>query len=465
MKFRIYGMILSLLFALGFVFSFGTEASAGHGDGTGITAGDVDPTSEEDVKAFLGHIIDYYDQVVADNADDTDALTRETLIFGRHIRQEGDYKNSEKNMYSMGIRENGIVSNHAGYPDLFGYEFNSDAADSPVASTIQALIYGSGVDMTECEPYGDQGRVACAEKVESDAGNVTVIAGLHHAKDDSAFALPDCAGFTLETNAEKVYETPTDDNLKAYVKGVIGVVQQQVKDATDAQTQEFFANPANLAKLQELQDPTSATFMEFSRGILQRIYAKSACFGDGDFKHGNIYAFIMDANPAVSTVLFNGNNFDLNGATLELEDDQLSGEQNIARLFNEKLGDPVNGASTYVTYHWDDPTTTDDDVPNFLRDRKVPGTSCKRSYIEVADISALLPDTPAEVPEALYIFGSGTYPGDDACASDDSGDSGDGGDDNGCTVAGAEYTHENALLNLFLIASALLSIVFLRKRA
>ena len=48
-------------------------------------------------------------------------------------------------MYSMGIRENGIVSNHARYPDLFGYEFNSDAADSPVASTIQALIDGSGV--------------------------------------------------------------------------------------------------------------------------------------------------------------------------------------------------------------------------------------------------------------------------------------------------------------------------------
>ena len=56
-----------------------------------------------------------------------------------------------------------------------------------------------------------------------------------------------------------------------------------------------------------------------------------------------------------STVFVNGNNFDLNGYNLELVDDQLSGEQNIARLFNQELGDPVNGASTYVDYHWDDP--------------------------------------------------------------------------------------------------------------
>ena len=45
MKFRIHGMVLSLFFALGLVFSFGMEASASHGS-EGIAAGDVDPTSE-----------------------------------------------------------------------------------------------------------------------------------------------------------------------------------------------------------------------------------------------------------------------------------------------------------------------------------------------------------------------------------------------------------------------------------
>ena len=478
MKFRIYGMVLSLLFALGLVFSFGIEASASHGDGTGITAADVDPTSEVEVKAFLDHIIDYYNQVVAENVGDNDALTRGVVIYGRALRQEGTYKyfeNSMMPMYSMGISASGTLTNHAGYPNLFGYQFNSGATGSTVANTIQTLIANSAASMPDCQSYGDQGRVACATKVQSPTGDVTVIAGLHHAADDSAFSLPNCSDFTLDTTAEKVFTSQNDTDLEAYVKGAIEVVQQQVANATNAQLQEFTSDPANLLKLQDLQDPTSPTAIEFGRGILQRVYAKSACFGAGDFKHGNIYAFIMSADPMAATVLFNGNNFDLNGANLELVDDQLSGEQNIARLFNQKLGDPVNGASTYVNYHWDDPTTTDDDVPNFFEERKVPGTSCKRSYIEVADINAAI--TPSPGVEILYIFGSGTYPGDDVCAGDDGGDGsddggdgsddgGDGGDDgdDGCAISGTEHTSQSTLLNLFLIASVLFSVVFLRRR-
>ena len=86
MKFRIYGMVLGLVFALGLVFSFGIEASADHGDDARIAAGEVDPTVEADVEAFLDHIIDYYDQVVADNINDHDALNREVVIYGRQIR-------------------------------------------------------------------------------------------------------------------------------------------------------------------------------------------------------------------------------------------------------------------------------------------------------------------------------------------------------------------------------------------
>ena len=190
--------------------------------------------------------------------------------------------------------------------------------------------------------------MACATKVSSPTGDITVIAGLHHAEDDSAFGLPDCAAFVLETNAETVYGSQSDTDLEAYVKGVIGVVQQQVKTATDAQTAGFLANGGNLLDL--LSDPTSPAARSFGQGLLQRVYSKSACFGTVDFKHGNIYAFIMSADPTAATVLFNGNNSDLNGASLELVDDQLSGEQNIARLFNQELGDPVNGASTYVNY-------------------------------------------------------------------------------------------------------------------
>ena len=474
MKFRIYGIALSLFFALGLVFSFGIEASADHGS-DGIAAGDVDPTVEAEVEAFLDHIIDYYDQVVADNVGDDDALNREVTIYGRQIRQEGPYKNSEKNMYSMGINARGIVTNHARYPNLFGYVFDSGASGSAVASTIQTLIAGSGVGMTECEPYGNEGRVACATKVSSPTGDITVIAGLHHADDDSAFDLPNCDEFTITPNAEAVFNDSSEENLVAYVQGVIGVSQQVIADATVAELQAFMGSGRMLTDL--AGDPT--ILPELLMGVNGRLYDKAACFGSGHFKHENIYAFIMGADLATSTVLFNGNNFDLNGANLELDDDSLPGDdKSIAGLFSREL---AGGTSATVHYRWDDPTTDEDDVENFFRDRKVPGTSCKTSYIEVADLNAKtvqaiadLTGFPATLIQSFfeptpYIFGSGTYPGEGLCGelpeemmpeemmpeSDD---------DDGCAIAGTGHTSQSTLLNLFLIVSVLFSVVFLRRR-
>ena len=110
------------------------------------------------------------------NTGDSDALSREVTIYGRDIRREGPYKHSEMTdipMYSMGINERGVVTNHAGYPNLFGWVFNPSASGSEVASTIQTLIRLGCWYGTECEPYGDQGRVACATKVSSPSGDVT----------------------------------------------------------------------------------------------------------------------------------------------------------------------------------------------------------------------------------------------------------------------------------------------------
>ena len=152
MKFRMYGMVLSLFFALGLVFSFGMEASASHGS-EGIAAGDVDPTSEEDVTALLDHIVDYYNDVNAEHAGDDLALSRAIVIYGRQIRMDGGaYKDGD--VYSIGINERGYVTNHAGYPGLFGYQFDPDAANSAVADTVKALIADSDVGMPMCGNYG-----------------------------------------------------------------------------------------------------------------------------------------------------------------------------------------------------------------------------------------------------------------------------------------------------------------------
>ena len=299
MKFRIYGMVLNLFFALGLVFSFSVEASASHGDGTGIAAGDVDPTSEEDVRAFLDHINNYYDQVVAENTGDQAALQREVIIYGRDIRREGPYKNPATNMYSMGINERETVTNHAGYPKLFGYHFDSDAEGSAVASTIKALIDDSGVNTTKCvENYDGQGRVACARKVRSSSGDVTTIVGLHHAEDDSAFVLPNCAEFMLDTSAEDVFESQSDADLEAYVKGVIRASQQLIADITAEVLSDFLAGGGMLT---DLINPAKAEEIRMKTGA--RLFDKAACMGSGDFQHENIYAFIMDANLEASTVL------------------------------------------------------------------------------------------------------------------------------------------------------------------
>ena len=467
MRLRTYGMVLSLFFALGLVFSFGIEASASHGDGTGTAAGDVDPTSKAEVEAFLGHIIDYYDQVIADSAPD--AQNREITIYGRRLREEGPYKNTQNNMYSMALNSRGYVTNHAIYSrSLLGHQLKSDPG-TPIASTIQALIDGSDVDMTHCEEnYDGQDNVACATKVRSLSGIITVIAGLHHAEDDAAFALPDaCNNFMLDTTAEQVYND--HDKLKDYVKGIIGAAQQLLVDSTDA----AFNDPDNASLLDRSsvlvtnpQDPDGlAAAREFQTKTFERVFDTIACFASGDFKHKNIYAFIMSTDMA-GTVLMNGNNFDLNGLDLQVNDDELGRtEDSIVSLFRDEL---TGGSGTYqaeqsatVSYRWDDPDDPDDGIPGWFEMGSVPGSSPKTSYIEVANITEVLKQNPrySMFPDFLYIFGSGTYPEDEMMPEMTTGDGGDG-----CAIAGTGHMPQSTLLNLFLTMSVLFSVVFLRRR-
>ncbi len=464
MKLRIYGTVLGLFFALGIVFSFGVEASASHGDGTGKAAGNVDPTVKAEVEDFLDHIIDYYNQVVAENTDDEDALNREVVIYGRQLRQEGPYKNAQNNMYSMALNSRGYITNHAIYSRLFGYQFKSDAG-TDIASTIKALIDGSAVGTTHCEEdYDGQDRVACATKAESPSGIITVIAGLHHAESDAAFALPGaCKNFTLDTTAEEVYKDHT--KLEDYVKGIIGAAQQRMSSlaseaVSDPANKELLTRAAKLAE--NPQDPDGlAAAEELQEKIFERVFDTIACFASGDFKYRNIYAFIMGTDMA-GTVLVNGNNFDLNGLNLQANDDELPGDdKSIAGLFRNALTggnrEPQAGDSATVEYRWDDPDDPDDTIPDWFEMGSIPGSSPKTSYIEVANITKRLKENPlfaSLVPDFLYIFGSGTYPDSEMM------DDGDGA----CAIAGAGHTSRSTLLNLFLIASVLFSTAFLRRR-
>lgn len=465
MKLKTYGVILSLFFALGLVFSFGVEAYGSNGDSTGTTAEDVaaDPGNEEKMRSFVERIANRYNEIrvplIGNLEENRAALVRQLTIFARDLRRDsadgGIYKHGD--IYQIGINEDGIVTNHAGHHGLIGYRINLDASDSAVAETLKVLLDPDieADDPAVCQLYENNERVACASKVVSDfTSDVTNIVGLRHEAGDSAFDEPDCSGLELGTTAKNVYDDPTDDNLEAYVKGIIEAIQEDIASISLEEAGKVIdehsldpTNPMDLARVAELSEAPITTRVQ------QRLF----CFGSEDkgFKHKNIYVFMMDADPAHSTVLFNGNNFDLNGSNLELSDEELDHEdQTIAGLFNRELAKAEEaggvGSSAYVDYRWDDPIDDNDNPnPNWFEERVVPGTSHKRSYIEVADLYAKTPSAP----EQLYIFGSGTYPEPE---EDD--------DDGGCAIAGADNMSQGTLLNLFLTASVLFSVVFLRKR-
>ena len=467
--------IASLFFALLFVFSFSVEASAHEGDhdeSSGKTAeGIADPTSEEEMKAFLAHIEEYYKQ----REDDTPGTL---AVLRRALREQGEYADFGRDIYLFSINQRGTVTNHAKYPEFLGYKFNRES-DSEITQVIEYFINQPhivpipGGDFTRtgmkvCRKYGDEKpeydnrkRIACAVNALTSTGSETIIVGLHHEREEGVFTPPDCSGFELGTPAEDVFEDPSDGKLEAYVKGVIRVAQQQMRDAGREWIRETKEEGGQIPRI--FEDPNSPESINVARAITLRFYDKISCYGTSEhLKHGNIYSFIMNADPSSPTVVMNGNDPDLNGTNLEARDPYLPGEPKIADLFSEKLGAPASGNSDYVNYHWDDPSNLDDKISDFLERGTVPGTSCKRSYIEVANMTALLSELPefrgGSDSEWLWIFGSGTYPGDDVCE-------GEGDDDGGCAIMGAGHTYKGALFNLLLTVSVLFSVVFLKRRA
>ena len=491
-------VLLSLFFTFGLLVlvGFSLEAAAHDSqgymhDGEYIEAKDVGINSEEDMKEFLSHVLLHFN-LIQNNGDlGFQEKTRQLTIIGRRFREEGIFKHEDSNIYTWGINKRGFITSHPAYPDLLGSEFKPDAEDSPVADPLGKLIDKSKpvTDSVTINPadlhceryqYDGQDRVTCAAKVNSPAGEVTSIVGLHHAKRDPAIDSPDCTGFKLEPSAKDVYENPTDPNLKAYVKEVIKEtqkftqkinmdIQADIPLLTRLTAEAGLTFPDDLIKIRD--NPASVDPVKLKnfntiigRESAARLYDKIACFSTGDFKHENIYTFALNAG-ADLTVLLNGNNFDLNGLNFNLKDDELPGDDtSVATLFRNKLlkgeSEYSDGQSATVSYRWDDPKNLNDDVPDWLENNLVPGTSLKRSYIEVANLTEL---SSAASP-LLVIFGSGIYGEEEMMPPTDMMD--DDGD--GCAIAGAGHTSQRggALLNLFLTASVLLSAVSLiRKRA
>ena len=462
MKLKTHGTFLGLFLALGLFLSFAAEAPAheyrNHGSDDDRKAEDVGINDETQMKEFLEHVVGHFNQIQNDANLTPNEKNTELTIIGRRYREEGVFYHKATNVYSMGISSRGSITSHPAHPQLYGQMINFDAGTSDIAAAVDAIVKGSTQSTAACQKYehGGEQRVACGQKVDSPTGEVTTIVGLHHAEDDPAIFLPDlCESLAIETTAKDVYDDPTDANLQAYVKSIIKVAQEKVTEITFAVAKEF---PALAGAAQS--DPQAQR--EFGIKIFERLYDVVACFGNSpETKHESIYAFVMGTDPA-GTVLLNGNNFGLIGLDLQVNDDELPGEdKSIASLFRNALtsgsGEPQDGQNAFVNYRWNDPTNPDDGIDNWFEDKSVPGSSPKRSYIEVADLYKNVPGA-----SQLYIFGSGVY---NPAGSGGGGGSSGGSDDGGCAIAGAGHASQGVLLGLFLTAALVFSAAFLRKRA
>ena len=459
MRLRIHGMFLSLFFALALCFSFSIEVCAHdyersdgkytytHSNDIDVSAEDVEMAAaadkEEMTKKFLLHAVKHITLILDDPAfgDTTDPdRLKEIVIFAKAARDPGVFNHGDT--YIIGITERGAVTNHSRYPQTLGNRYNLQT------EPLNALVGAGNISPDPvCTSYSYDGRerVACAIKSVTHQGVATNIAGFHHAESD--LMAPDCSALKLRVTAEQV-ENETDldkkrELLKGYVKSIIEVYRGLtlslasglIKEGVDPQSREF---------LLELS----------TRGA-----EKVGCFRTPDFFHESIYTFVMLANEE-GTVVVNGLDFNLNGLSASLTDpDPIRCDgANIVTAFLNALtdgsGNLKDGNSAFVQYHWDNPVKKGDEVPDFLERGVVPGTSVKESYLEVENAVEGLAPYPL-----YYIFGSGVYLDEaekETCESAD--------DDDGCSIAAVGGTHRSALLNLFVTASVLFSVVFLRKR-
>ena len=311
-----------------------------------------------------------------------------------------------------------------------------------------------------CDVYdsSSSGRVACGMNFQSPSVPFTLIAGFHHAEGAEFIKETDCATLTIEPNAKDVYEANEDQ--EEVLKGFVQAIISKYEGAVQKEIAECFGSPDCFGRLKE-------TPLHIINKIYSRRTSQSPCFAreDGNLRYKSIYAFIMavastsDASGTV-TVITNGNNPELNGLFLDRTTDKEG--NNIADVIRKAVtgdkGTPVGGKGGFVTYYWSNPELMGSDAtPNWLEEHFSPGTSLKRSYVEVTEL-------PDGFPQfILFIVGSGIYNPSSPPGSMPPVEMAD--DDGACAIAGVRDTFQSALLNLLLIASVLFSVVFLRRRA
>ncbi|MYB26107.1 MAG: hypothetical protein F4X32_01210 [Candidatus Dadabacteria bacterium] len=454
LRFKARRIFLSVLVGFLAVFSFSAEAEAHefrgrmHSTDLDIDARDITSGNAEDIKKLVLHVAKHY-QLIEDDANNKkiDSLThsRENSILSRETRTIGIFNNGD-DIYPIGVTHRQAISSHGKHAELYGVRYNSSEPPFRTLLGENVPAFLDDVDPV-CVTYDDK-KTACAVRQTFKGQNIYRVAGFDHAKDEEEILMfPQCESLKsrLATTAKHVEDETNlemkKELLKKYVKELkeIFLVLQTQKTA------------------EAIRDGVNPRSPLFGAEVGSRVHEVLPCFLDEIFTYRTIYFFIMDAEYGV--VLINMNDFDLNGTSVDLEDpdpipydDKGNKEPNILVLFQKVLTkgtgnvpeDLEDGYGDFVQYHWDNPLNDEDDVDSFFLKRQVPGTSLKTSYIELFDA------TRGVGPRRqFYVIGSGVYPDDN---------------DKGCAIASVDSAPRSTLLNLFLIASVLFPVAFLKKR-
>ncbi len=399
-------LVLMLVFILGVVFFPAVSAYADAGGSHGIphtTAGDAASAADETtMRNFVLHAKHHLDTAAEEGAVETSVLLRQMRD------KEGDW--IDGSVYLIVARQNGYIWNHGKDTRSF---HGTSLGRHPVAEKLLGELRGGSVDADPvCEEYTHPDgslKWSCAALIKpllAGGEPNLLIGGLDH--DDQYVDRRECPEVNPEVTAEDV------------------IAGQYVSEERGKEVQKDFVKAA-IQRVENLltQDPPTQQSQQLSP--LQYVINQMACFGEGPWKSGPIYVFVMvKYSEGVPTVVFNGNNPELTGSPFENVFDEDGVD--IGREILEVAGE--DGEGGFVKYKWDNPLIADDDVQEPGRS---PGRSPKISYVEAVDFTQL---------PGLLIFGSGIYGTleQDSVSSDD-----------GCAIAGSGDNSQRAVFNLLLI--------------
>ena len=478
-----HGIFLSLFFALGVSFLFGTEASAheyrgfSHSPDLDINAESVGVGDKDSIKKMALHLAKHIALIQEDSNLSRPEQAKELVILAQRAREEGVFSNGK--VYSVLVNPDGYILNHGLYRDLhfkkYRPPFEFEDGDGMTTGTVQKTLLDSGEDPTCVDyHYDGQDRTVCAmdTQIFSAGGRTINVMGFHHAKDDYNLIErdnPNCNDplFSLPVTAKQVDDEQDPQEKEELLVQYVKAVAEKLKARQGRIASQLLREELQLVSLatgrvegstpEEIQSANEELGEKFVRIAL----GTTGCIAKGDYIEGSIYPFMMDPVEGVATI--NGLDFHLYRLSVSLTDPNpiqcdganiLEAFRNAATNGSGDLADLADGNNGFVTYHWDHPETPEDNNEGYLEKNEVPGFSIKKSYIEVVDV------TSAEfaalgVPPSWYIVGSGIYLDDAEYCKED---------DEGCAIAATANTPKSALLNLFLIASVLFSAVFLRTR-